>query len=166
MTTNQTTFTKIEFIPENSPEPKSSPKISKKKDNRSKHPKTLHQIVLLKFFYHVMEKADNKRQVVELIQEHTGFSQRQVYKWMWDETLRIRQRSKSQNDYFKEKNTEAFSKMMDVFTEKLSNSTTYVLDTVMLPKVGSLNLNNSELVWKIKLREMFSSTIILQQNKE
>jgi hypothetical protein len=165
-------FSRIEFVPEdssysqNSPLPRNLSKIGKKKESRSKHPKTIHQVILLKYFFHVMDKADRKREVVDLIQRHTGFSQRQIYKWMWDETLRIRQRSESQNDYFKEKNGEAFNQMLKAFSDRFSNSTTYVLESVIVPEVRNLSLGNSEFVWKVKLRELFNSTIMLQKNNE
>ncbi len=158
-------FSATKLIPDDLSESPSPPKANAKKETRSKNPKTTHQIVFLKYFYHIMEKSEKKREVVEHIQRHTGFTQRQVYKWMWDETLRIRQRTKSQNDHFKEKNTEAFGKMLDVFEETFRDTKTFVLDTMTLPRVGELTDQNSQFVWKAKLKEIFGSTIMLQQKR-
>ena len=56
--------------------------------------------------------------------------------------------------------------MLKAFSDRFSNSTTYVLESVIVPEVRNLSLGNSEFVWKVKLRELFNSTIMLQKNNE
>lgn len=136
----------------------------KKKSKRSKNPKTTPQVILLKYFYQILEASANKKSVVDAIQEHTGFSQRQIYKWMWDEALRNKQRSDQLNEYFRNENLNAFKETLNCFNRNFGHTSNYLLHTVFVPKITSLSSENNQLVWRTKLKAINNDVILMKKH--
>ena len=133
------------------------------KKKSSKIPKTGPQIIMLKHFFTMAESAQNKNAFVQEIQRLTGFSARQIYKWMWDETLRQREFTQEENADFSNRNKEAFNNVLSQLKMGLGGSAGYMLDTIFVPHIRELTAHNNQQVWNSRLRQLNNDVLLFRK---
>ena len=136
-----------------------------KAKKRAKANKTGLQILTLKYFFDRMEEESENKDNSKLVNEVcnvTGFTRRQIYKWIWDETYRKKTRSKEMNEKLDIQVKEAFTDIKKTYEREILNRQGMVLTGIYIPSDKRLNVKNNNAVMRMKLHGLLDQSIFLR----
>ena len=139
--------------------------VKRKKLKRKKLNKNIIQLFYLKNFHEkfTKEKNPDKRKILlENVAKKIGYKTKQLYKWIWDESEREKQRDKKKNEEDQKKNFQIYKEISDKINS-LNNGNNYFLSKIFVPKFESVDEMNNLKVWNLKLGFLKDEKLMLSR---
>lgn len=128
-----------------------------------KRAKTELQTIVMKNFYPLFAESEDKFSVVQLVQQLTDLTNRQIYKWMWDEEIRRRSLDPEECDKLVAESQTAYRALVDFFVHNCPLRQVYVLKTIFVPRSEPNSRQNAVFV-ALKLRQLPQDTLLFIRN--
>ena len=91
-----------------------------------------------------------------------GMQKRQVYKWLWDEDLREKQRTLSEQRKINEENTKQYQNIFGQVEQVLRDPSLFFLQEIVIQCPETCTREFHEELYKFKLRDLTKEILILK----
>ena len=139
--------------------------VKRKKRKRKKLNKNIIQLFYLKNFHEKFSKEKNsekRKKLLEEVAKKIGYKPKQLYKWVWDESEREKQRNKKNNEELKKNNSLIYQEITDKINN-LNNGGNYFLSKIFVPKFDNVDEINNLKIWNLKLGFLNKENLMLSR---